>query len=98
MVACPCRRNRIGSGHHGSGFKIAHTRKALGLRPWIWRQPVATQAMLAPPPSTADIVRGEIGGGQVPRQPGQVRKEAAVTSSDLGRPFGLPLPDHGSCL
>src|ERR1700739_2917836 len=39
---------------------------------------------------TADIVRGEVGGGQVPRQPGQVRKEAAVTSPDLGRPSGLP--------
>ena len=27
----------------------------------------------------------EVGGGQVPRQPGQVRKEAAVTSFGLGR-------------
>src|ERR1700730_13008763 len=41
-----------------------------------------------------DIVRWEVGGGQAPRQPGQVRKEAAVTSSGLGRPSGLP-PRHG---
>src|SRR6266571_8389472 len=38
-----------------------------------------------------DIVRWEVGGGQAPRQPGQVRKEAAATSSGLGRLFGLPL-------
>ena len=50
----------------------------------------ATLALALP---TADIVPGEAGGGQVPRQPGQVRKEAAVTSSDLGRPSGLPCLD-----
>src|SRR5271170_1858484 len=51
--------------------------------------------MLAPASPTADIVAGEAGGGQVPRQPGQVRKEAAVTSPDLGRSSGLPLSRHG---
>src|SRR5712671_2281773 len=40
---------------------------------------------LAPALWRPDIVRWEVGGGQVPRQPGQVRKEAAVTSSGLGR-------------
>ena len=40
-----------------------------------------------------DIVWWEVGGGQVPRQPGQVRKEAAVTSFGLGRLLGLP-PHH----
>src|SRR5690348_7926214 len=49
--------------------------------------------MLARALPTTDIVRREAGGGQVPRQPGQVRKEAAVTSSDLGRPSGLPCLD-----
>ena len=39
----------------------------------------------------AVIVTWEIDGGQAPRQPGQVRKEAAVTSSGLGRSLGLPL-------
>src|SRR3954451_22540805 len=46
---------------------------------------------LAAGPSAADIVRWEIGGGQAPRQPGQVRKEAAVMSSGLGRSSGLLL-------
>ncbi len=32
----------------------------------------------------------EVGGGQSPRQPGQVRKEAAVTSARPGSPSGLP--------
>src|SRR5947199_4714702 len=41
--------------------------------------------------SAPDIVRWEVGGGQAPRQPGQVRKEAAATSSGLGRSSGLPL-------
>src|SRR5262252_3617353 len=54
--------------------------------------------MLALAPPTADIVTGEGGGGQVPRQPGQVRKEAAVTSSDLGRPSGLPCLDTASVM
>jgi DNA polymerase III subunit gamma/tau len=45
--------------------------------------------MLALAAPTADIVTGEAGGGQVPRQSGQVRKEAAVTSPDLGRSSGL---------
>src|SRR5689334_22306525 len=49
--------------------------------------------MLALAVPTADIVTGEAGGGQVPRQPGQVRKEAAATSPDLGRPSGLPCLD-----
>src|ERR1700730_3640405 len=46
-----------------------------------------------------DIVRWEVGGGQAPRQPGQVRKEAAVTSSGLCRRsvshliFSQPMPD-----
>src|SRR5205085_12582419 len=40
---------------------------------------------VAAPVSAPDIVRWEVGGGQAPRQPGQVRKEAAVTSSGLGR-------------
>src|SRR5919109_3274885 len=54
--------------------------------------------MLAPAPATADIVTGEVGGGQFPRQPGQVRKEAAVTSSDLGRPSGLPCLNSGAVM
>ena len=45
---------------------------------------------VAVPASAPDILRWEVGGGQAPRQPGQVRKEAAVTSSGLGRLFGLP--------
>src|SRR5437762_3283260 len=45
---------------------------------------------VAAPASAPDIVRWEVGGGQAPRQPGQVRKEAAVTSFGLGRLFGLP--------
>src|SRR6267154_3143256 len=40
---------------------------------------------LAPALWRPDIVRWEVGGGQAPRQPGQVRKEAAVTSFGLGR-------------
>ena len=35
-------------------------------------------------------MRWEVGGGQAPRQPGQVRKEAAVTSARPGSLFGLP--------
>src|SRR6266436_5050266 len=50
----------------------------------------AVRAMLAPASPTADIVPWEAGGGQAPRQPGQVRKEAAVTSVGLGRSSGLP--------
>src|SRR5881275_1998839 len=45
---------------------------------------------VAVPASAPDIVQWEVGGGQAPRQPGQVRKEAAVTSSGLGRSSGLP--------
>src|SRR5882757_6214108 len=57
-----------------------------------WGQAFA-HAMLALASPTADIVPGEAGDGQVPRQPGQVRKEAAVTSPDLGRSSGLPCLD-----
>ena len=32
----------------------------------------------------------EVGGGRAPRQPGQVRKEAAATSFRSGRLFGVP--------
>ena len=39
------------------------------------------------------MVEREVGGGRAPRQPGQVRKEAAATSVRSGRLFGLP-PCH----
>src|SRR6185437_14359628 len=42
-----------------------------------------------------DIVAWEAGGGQAPRQPGQVRKEAAVTSSGLGRRSVSHRGSHG---
>ena len=35
-------------------------------------------------------MRREVGGGHAPRQPGQVRKEAAATSARPGSLFGLP--------
>src|SRR6516225_11790510 len=48
---------------------------------------------LAAPPAMPDIYCWEVGGGRAPRQPGQVRKEAAATSFRSGRSFGLP-PVH----
>ena len=54
--------------------------------------------MLAPASATADIVAWEPGGGQASRQPGQVRKEAAVTSYGLGRRSGLPPAIRGSSM
>ena len=64
-----------------------------------WRGPGRSPALLSfpddpgrlwPPPRTVvDPIR-EVGGGRAPRQPGQVRKEAAATSFRSGRSFGLP--------
>src|SRR5689334_7535631 len=55
---------------------------------------------LAWPPARPDIDPREAGGGRVSRQPGQVRKEAAVTSFHAGRcpvshpsPFGARMND-----
>src|SRR5579883_1204644 len=45
---------------------------------------------LAPEPAPALIRAREVGGGRAPRQPGQVRKEAAATSFRPGRSPGLP--------
>jgi len=42
-----------------------------------WRGDLCRASMLALALPTADIVPGEAGDGQVPRQPGQVRKEAS---------------------
>src|SRR5207248_11499125 len=57
---------------------------------WLNGYSAAAPIKVAAPASAPDIVRWEVGGGQAPRQPGQVRKEAAVTSFGLGRLFGLP--------
>ena len=43
------------------------------------------RARLAFQPLNRDISRRKAGGGRAPRQPGQVRKEAAVTSFGSGR-------------
>ena len=42
-----------------------------------------------------DMLTREVGGGRAPRQPGQVRKEAAATSFRSGRLFGLPPSTQG---
>jgi DNA polymerase-3 subunit gamma/tau len=66
----------------------AHHAPRCGSKPAVSEAPF----LLAPSPVKADIVGWEVGGGQVPRQPGQVRKEAAVTSFGLGRSSSLPPP------
>src|SRR5689334_24700779 len=48
---------------------------------------------LVPTRRKHDIQTREVGGGRAPRQPGQVRKEAAATSFCSGRSSGLP-PVH----
>src|SRR5579883_1079250 len=45
---------------------------------------------LAPIPLQADMMTREVGDGRAPRQPGQVREEAAVTSFGPGRRSSLP--------
>ena len=46
-----------------------------------------------PPPPRPYMQPWEIGGGRAPRQPGQVRKEAAAVSFRSGRFAGLPPVD-----
>jgi hypothetical protein len=79
------------AGHpHRSAFPAAPSglprQSARRCRPRL----AAAQSALAHRRGDPDIVPREVGGGRVSRQPGQVRKEAAVTSSDPGRLSSLP--------
>src|SRR5207302_10840914 len=69
---------------------LRKTRREARILYWLNGYSAEGPIKVAAPASAPDIVRWEVGGGQAPRQPGQVRKEAAVTSSGLGRLFGLP--------
>jgi hypothetical protein len=52
--------------------------------------PASRRHRLAPHPRKHDMQSWEVGGGRAPRQPGQVRKEAAAVSFRSGRFAGLP--------
>ena len=83
-AGCRCRRS--------GGWRGSRSLRGTAMRwPRHWRaRPVAPS--LAPAPTMLRYLGREVGGGRAPRQPGQVRKEAAATSSRSGRSFGLPPP------
>ena len=66
---------------------------------WILQR--SRRHRLAPRPRKHDMQSWEVGGGRAPRQPGQVRKEAAAVSFRSGRFAGLPpvetQPPGGRC-
>src|SRR5262245_50870653 len=69
--AANSRNGRYCAHEELAGFAIK-----VGCRHWV-----ATR------PAIPDILKREVGGRRVPRQPGQVRKEAALTSvSRVARP------------
>src|ERR1700754_1589938 len=75
----------------GQDHRMARAdRQAIGgrtcrARPIPASHPCHRSNRLAPWRRTVDICPWKAGDGQVPRQPGQVRKEAAATSFDVGR-------------
>ena len=85
-------------GHEArSGVRwLARCRRAIGKRPGNRRGLRPRGCRLAPP---IDMQAREVGGGRAPRQPGQVRKEAAVTSFRPGRSLAShprsPHPEDG---